>query len=139
MLEDELRSKLQYAWAVSDPGLKEVGRAEATGGGGEPSAACGAALVTSQRAPLSVIEDVECFYPELEGGPLLDGEVLEQRHVDIPVARITQEIPSGIAERQTNRRSKGVAPYRPSEHGADQERISGNVQVAYKSPSELGE
>jgi len=65
-------------------------------------------LVAAQGAPLCVIEDVERFCPELEGDVLLDGEVLEQRHVDIPMARVAQEIPPGVPERQATRRNKGV-------------------------------
>ena len=68
--------------------MQEITRPKATGVRGEPTAACGAALIATQRAPLSVIEDVERFRPEFEGDILPDKEVFEYCHVDVPMAWI---------------------------------------------------
>jgi len=93
-LEDELQAELQDARAVRSPRLEEVAASEAASARGKPRATSCAALVATQRTPLRVIKDVEGFRPELEGRPLCDDEMLEQRHIDVPMAGVAQEIPS---------------------------------------------
>jgi len=62
-----------------------------------------------------VIKDVEGLRPEFERHVLSDREMLEQCHIDVPVAGIAQEIPSRIAQRQTHRcgKSIGIGDVRP--------------------------
>ena len=79
---------------------------ESAGSRGESSASSGAALVAANGAVFDVIENVERFGAELEGHTLFYGEVLEQRHVDVPVAGIAKEFrpasprvrPTGLAK-----------------------------------------
>lgn len=52
--------------------------------------------VSRNVAPLGVIEDVECFGPELEAYVLGDAEVFKQGHVEISPTRVAQAVAAGI-------------------------------------------
>src|SRR5205807_8672453 len=91
-LEDASQAELQDARAVHSPRLEEVAASEASSARGKPRATSCAALVATQRTPRRAIKAGEGFRSELEGRPLCDGEMLEQRHIDVPMAGIAQEI-----------------------------------------------
>ncbi len=55
-----------------------------------------------------MVEHVERFGAELKGVSLLDGEVLEQRHVEVRATRIAQVVPSGRSEGQSRRHRKRI-------------------------------
>ena len=60
-------------------------------------------VVASGCSPLAVIEHVEGFEPELKGGLLLDGEVLEESHVEVGAIGSDQRISRYVSESQTSR------------------------------------
>jgi hypothetical protein len=45
-----------------------------------------------------MIEDIKSLRPEFEGHALFDREMFKQRHVDVPVTGIAQEISARIAQ-----------------------------------------
>src|SRR5436305_6595476 len=56
-------------------------------------------------SPLAVIEHVEGFEPELKSRLLLDGEVLEESHVEVGAIRSDQRISRHVSKSQTGRHS----------------------------------
>src|SRR5580704_4155780 len=54
--------------------------------------------ITAKPAELCVIEHIECFSPEFEVFALRDGEVLDQRHIEIRPPGIIQNVSPGIAK-----------------------------------------
>src|SRR5260370_38566427 len=62
--------------------------------------------VSCNAAPLGVVEDVEGLCPELGRHTLVDGEVLEQGHVEVCPAWIAQTVSARIAESQSSGDSK---------------------------------
>ncbi len=46
------------------------------------------------RAPLGVIEDVECLCAELEVHTFMDGEVLEQTHIEVRASGKVENVAS---------------------------------------------
>jgi len=82
-------------------GVQEVsgGRGGKCVGGRTIDVSSGASL-TCNRGPLRVIKDVECFGAEFNGCALLDGEVLEDRHVEVDEVRIAQAVSAGVSKCQ---------------------------------------
>ena len=70
--------------------------------------ASGVTQVRVIKAELRVVEDIERFRAKLHLATLAYPEVLEQGHVKIQAARIIQEIPSSIAEREPARRNEFI-------------------------------
>ena len=56
------------------------------------------ACLTRNRGPLRVIKDVECLGAEFNGRALLDGEVLEDRHVKVHEVRIAETVSTGVSK-----------------------------------------
>lgn len=54
-----------------------------------------------------MVEDIEHFGAELEFGPLLDGEILEDRKVSVHKSGSIKDIASRVAEGELRRQSKG--------------------------------
>lgn len=65
-------------------------------------AGCGASIAVDVPE-LRVIEDVERFRAEFESNVFLDGEVFEQRHIDIGAVGIAQRVPASISKRESGR------------------------------------
>jgi len=100
-LEEKLQRELQDAGFMHSAGVQEVsgGRGGKCVGGRTIDVSSGASL-TCNRGPLRVIKDVECFGAEFNGCALLDGEVLEDRHVEVDEVRIAQAVSAGVSKCQ---------------------------------------
>src|SRR5580698_4426885 len=104
-LEEELQRQLQDARVVRAVRVQKTLAKTA----GIARRIVGAAITTDRvvdAAPLRVIEHVEGFGAELEIGPLIQEEVLEQTRVHVPTPGIIHEVAAGISECQTGRRGE---------------------------------
>src|SRR5438552_11752120 len=58
--------------------------------------------------PLCVVEHVKGFGAKLESQALPDGEMFEQRHVEVGSTRIFQNVPAHIPKCQADRSREGI-------------------------------
>jgi len=77
--------------------------------GGRTVAVCG----RIDRAPLGVVEDVECFRAELEVHGLVNGKVLEQAHIEVRASRKIENVAAGVAIGEPLWCGKGVTVVEP--------------------------
>src|SRR5580693_1334423 len=101
-LEQELQPELEDAAQVGTVRLQEtVAQAGGIACGIVRSAVAGGGGIHSR--PLSVVENVEALGAELHGDGFVDGEILEQSHVEIEAVGVVQRISSGVSEGQSLR------------------------------------
>jgi hypothetical protein len=117
--EDELKSELKNTRVMGQGWAEEtvaqatrvarriIGSSVTTDGVGSTrdrtvvgSGAAGAADIT----PFDMVEHVEGLCAEFNRYALRDRKVLKQRHVEVGLAGITQNIPAGISKRESNGR-----------------------------------
>ena len=103
-LEDELRSQLQNTSVVGG------GRGQECRSGAIGRAVTGRVI---NRAPLRMVEDVECFGAELEVHVLVHREVLEKTHIEIGAVRQSENVATGVAIGEPLRSGKGIAVVEP--------------------------
>src|SRR5579872_7450622 len=115
-LKDKLQAQLQDARVVRRTGVQEVGLANAgcarvsravVGVGTGTEATADATRTTGNRCEVGVIEDVERLRTELQRYLFVNGEVLEQCHVEIGQVGVAQEVAVHIAEGQAAGQGKG--------------------------------
>src|SRR5438477_12925064 len=107
-LKDELQSQLQDPRIVRGVGLQESIGAQRVGKTADGAYAARRSGAAPQVTELSVIEDVEGFSAELQSDALVNGKVLEQRHIEVSGVRIGQPISAHIAEGQPARFQENI-------------------------------